>query len=199
MLSLLLARSARETKMGRFGKFVVMCLLAVCGAILPAHADAIYVFNGTIPLTLTLTDSAVTAGGVDFSVFAYSAPCGPSEPYTCSFSGDPSGFVSFTVPFSGVSAPNYVGDYLFDIGIDPAGTLFGSIVFSSYESTLHLSGGGLNWTGTFSSDGPLCFSAPCAVTGYFQGPAVPEPFTLSLFGAGLGLVAMMRLKNKAAS
>jgi hypothetical protein len=107
------------------------------------------------------------------------------------------GAVSIQTNISGKMFP--IIDVTVGVTFNGDGTLSGTVRYIDTGADYFLSGSGNAWSGSFNSDLINCRNpTPCAATGYWlaQGPIqAPEPFTLSLFGAGLVGAAALRRKT----
>jgi hypothetical protein len=180
----------------RLARFISLLILMTINTG-PAFANVLYTFygnlsgayNGPFQETLVVTDAAVEAGGLSFSIRSPGLLCGPSSPpyfIVCLVTGDPSGFVSLTD--SSFTSTTGFGSIL-NVGLEfnPDGTLTGFITEHGENQDLVISGSEFDWTGALSSD-RLSLCGNCSVAGYWATSLplpVPEPPTIALFGIGI--------------
>src|SRR5258708_31815643 len=174
-------------------------ILAISLAVaVPAQATVSYDFiptaAGGVPtahgpftdphLLLTVSDAVYASGSYSYSA----SNC--SVPLLCQPSGDPNGIhitagLDSWTPLSGTAVVN--------LSFTPSGVT-GSI--SELGETLDLIMNGasaMDWTGQVQSDSLNCPGigfGSCTFTGYFA--AVPEPGSLGLLLAGLGMILVTR-------
>ena len=168
-----------------------------------AKADVIYNFVATSfdtpadpghfqtpfnPGTMKVTDAAFVRGTIQWSDVTFwnflDYGRGLSWDYSCNPFGCevPAGFSAQTLP---------------------GGLLAGDEDHLGLSRTVFIDGSGYDWQGSYSSDGflgSLCGGRPCEFSGYWLADSstvpVPEPFTVTLFGAGVaGLIAVRRRKT----
>ena len=184
---------------------LVGLLLSFCQ---PASAGVIYQFYGTFvggPFSgqgfgpsFDVTDAAFAAGSMNFSMTGGGLGCGPNSPpfpQACTIVGDPSGFGHLTgSSWSPMTSSGFGDQFAIDLVFNPDGTLTGSIAEDGFNQTLHMGGSEYDWSGVFSADF-MQDCGQCVVQGYFK-TNVPEPVTLSLFGAGLvGAIGVRRRRK----
>ena len=179
-----------------------LLLLAPC-----APAEAGPAFYSWVPLSASGEVSGnpvgvFSLGSVDFASalagnhFSFSAECS-GAPCPTGFSDGNFGGVSIqrSGAYGGMDPIVFVD---IDVIFNGDGTLSGHIHYFDTGTHFVVSGSGDAWDGQFNSDSINCDNPnPCQATGYwFGGPIeAPEPFTVSLFGAGIAGAAALRRKR----
>jgi len=185
-------------------KSVMVAGLLAALAIAPiasAEAAVIYTFAGTsqpgstapVPLNVEVV---LTSAESSFNLSS-SANSGPAP----TFSGDLNRFISLTVGLDRVTPDFQRGGFGIQLGFDITGAVTRSrLVFDGSSTDALLSGTGSTASGTVGQAATSCRNneANCRVSGTWTVTTptpVPEPMSITLFGAGLVGLAMVRRRK----